>query len=291
MSLKTKIQIAGKTSNSTEKRRRNIELIKNLPREGLSYHEMERLIHITTTSFGEEIFIQYPGKETISGRPWDFRPKILLMKKNEGKLEKELHMSVPELDFYKDLEFKDIWEILFELLSKYHDKEKEKIARLFAILFYRMAFLIDAKIEDDQIDVKTKYLKYDNNGKIIEIVDKTEKIDPWYIYRVPSSAIEILKEISCYKIREISIEAFLNYNNLLAWNEDCKYFYRNLQKMKDKWLGKTGRVNTLLTHISIIGFVLGEIKLSTLLMKFVRGRGVGPVTNKEVRKICKDYII
>ena len=77
MTLKIKIQSAGKTSNTTEKRRKNIELIKNLDRKGLSYREMEKLIHITTTSSGEEIFIQYPGKEKNSGKPWDFRPNIL----------------------------------------------------------------------------------------------------------------------------------------------------------------------------------------------------------------------
>lgn len=297
--LKTKIQSAGKTANNTTRRKLNINFIKELDRDGLQYEEKEKLLHIKTTEAGEEIFIQYPGKESDNDdkdkiKPWDFRPKILLSKENKNRPEEKLQLvntkSGGELIFYKDREFRHLWQTTFEVLQEC-EKKQEEIGRLLAIILYRMAFLVDTELPEGPINTDVEYLKYQGNNGAVEKCSSTEELNPWHKYTPPKAALEELKNfLPVKKISGISLEAFLYYNHLLAWNEDCKYFYRNKQNSKG-WINKTGRINTLLTLISIIGFVIGDIKLSQLLMKFVWGRGVGAAKNKEIREICDDYII
>ncbi|MBA7669392.1 hypothetical protein ES703_77522 [subsurface metagenome] len=63
--LGCKIQKAGKRAPVTTSRIANIQWIQNLERKGLSYGKKERQLLMHTTSAGEKIFIQYPGKESI----------------------------------------------------------------------------------------------------------------------------------------------------------------------------------------------------------------------------------
>lgn len=298
-SLSTKIKSAGKTADSTTRRKLNINFIKELDRDDLQYGEKEKLLHIKTTKAGEKIFIQYPGKESGNKnedkiKPWDFRPKILLNEESQNRPEKKLRVvdsqSNKELIFYKDQEFRHLWQTTFEMLREC-EGEHEEIGRLLAIVLYRMAFLVDTKLPNESTNAEVKYLKYQGSNGVVEEHNNIEEINPWYKYTPPEPALkELKKSLPAKEISGVSLEAFLYYNHLLAWNEDCKYFYRNKQNSKG-WINKTGRINTLLTLVSIIGFVMGDIRLSELLMKFVRSRGIGPSTNKEVRKICNDYIV
>lgn len=181
------------------------------------------------------------------------------------------------------------------MLKQYTEPAKGKIARLFAILLYRMAFLLDTELTAANSEVHVRLIDYNSEGGISSITEEVESLGSWHKYRAPPEAIGKLNAFSCRAIGGLSIEAFLQYNDLLAWNEDCKYFFRNEQRAENSgqepaWLNKTGRVNTLLSHISVIGFSLGEIELTNLLMKFVRGRGVGPATNDEIRTICSAFV-
>ena len=88
----------------------------------------------------------------------------------------------------------------------------------------------------------------------------------------------------------MSFEAFLHFNDLLAWNEDCKYLYRMQQMNLDTWIRDTGRVNTLLTHLSIIGYLSGKIPFSQVCMKFARGKGVAPANRDEIIRVCNGYV-
>jgi len=89
----------------------------------------------------------------------------------------------------------------------------------------------------------------------------------------------------------MSFEGFLFYNELLVWNEDCKYYYRNYHVRNDgKWISTTGRVNTLLSHIRILGYILNEVRLSDIFDGFAKQQGISPATNDEVTRICAQYI-
>ncbi len=64
------------------KREYNINSFANLDRKGLGRNHFERRLLLYTTRGNEQIYIQYPGKETLGTdpekiRPWDFRPKAI----------------------------------------------------------------------------------------------------------------------------------------------------------------------------------------------------------------------
>ncbi|MDF2557346.1 MAG: hypothetical protein K0R71_1174 [Bacillales bacterium] len=273
---KIQLQGRGKTSLATNNRLLNIKFCESITREGLLYKQKERQLLLYTTSQGEKLFIQYPGKETLKkqSKPWDFRPKLL---KNNG-------------EYINDLSLGAIWNSIFDSFNNVTNKEK--LLRLLATEFYRIAFMIDyitihkdSKFEIRDININTEeYTQY-------EIYISTE---PILIYQPNHDIVDCLtKEIPM--ILDISWEAFLAYNDFLAFNEDCKYFYYGENYKEDTdgftYIAKgIGRINTLLTHINIIGFILGETKFSDILMKASKGGGVAPVSDKELKLILGKYL-
>lgn len=261
------VQSSSLKSVAGQKRLHNILWANNLDRTGLSYLEKTRQIIIHRTPYSEEICIQYPGKETRrtegKTRPNDFIPRI---KTKEG--------------YTKNLNFRDIWKTLFEQIEPRKKQMKDEIQML-AALFYRMAFMTD-HVMNDQPTMILKELSYDNNKAEIIEHEEIRKQNSYYHYNPPSEIVKYLaKKIDC---SPISFEAYLHYNNLLAWNEDCKYYFRELQKGKP-WMKETGRVNTLLTHITMLGYLLGEIRDLDVFYRFCTGNGVAPVENDEIPRI------
>jgi len=277
--LKTSLGSTAESSDSSKCRKINIEWIKDLEREDLAHRKDERAIHIRRTAYGEDLFIQYPGKESMNGkRPWDFRPELY-----KG------HNYVGE--HLKDLSFSDIWDVIIQIINSF-EQRKEEIGSLLAITFYRMAFMLDHKHGDIPEKRKVLYLGF-KDGEYFSKGEYFEDFKRGFLeYFPPKYILDIFGD---FKIEidgmKISLEAFLLYNELLAWNEDCKYYYRNHHEKDGKWLKGTGRVNNLLSHITIIGFLLKKEKLSEMVMKFCRGLGVGPATNRQIKDICREFLI
>lgn len=277
--LITSLGSIAESSDSSKRRRINIEWIKDLERSDLAYKKDEKAIHIRRTAYGEDLFIQYPGKESMKGkRPWDFRPKLC---KTDDYADKYL----------KDLSFRDIWDVIIGIINDF-SKKKEEIGSLLAITFYRMAFMLDHKYDEISKKRKVVCLGFDDEGPCSKEERLVDLKRGFFEYFPPKYILDIFAD---YKIEidgmKISLEAFLLYNELLAWNEDCKYYYRNLHKKEGEWLKGVGRVNNLLSHISIIGFLLGKIKLSEMIMQFIRSRGVAPATKRLIKDICDEFLI
>ena len=251
--------------------------IENLDRDGLGFQEKEKQILFWTTAQEEKLLIQYPGKETVPNsrrraRPWDFRPKL---QRACGEYE-------------RDLSFKDIWDILIEAVEGL-SRSETIYARALATVFYRMAFMCDHQAQRDGITYQVRTLSFRNGGTgTTESPLYQEPFFPFYAYSLPSDVLRELSEVF-NDLGNMSLDAFLRYNELLAWNEDCKYHFRSVENEKG-WIQGIGRVNNLLTHISVIGFALGDVKLSDMLMRFVRMFGVSPATWKEIRLICGDFL-
>lgn len=284
--LKTKIQKAGTRAPVTKLRTTNIQWIKKLPRKGLDYQKKERQILIHTTNFGERLFIQYPGKEsrkynkngkkrvTTAIRPWDFRP--ILYKSNSNNP-------------HQDMSFGMMWATIFETTEKITRKNRKEIIRMLAILLYRMAFMIDHQ-EIEIFKTIQREIKYRNNDNISMSGEKKIQLTKIYKYRPQKNIVGHISKI-CPKWGNISFEAFLFYNELLSWNEDCKYFYRNFHVKSDaKWITSTGRINTLLTHIRILGYMSGDIPLSEIFDDFARRKGISPANDDETIRICGMFI-
>lgn len=276
--LKTSVQKAGKTQPWTmEKRKPNIDWIASLDRTGLESPDHQRQLFLHRTAKGEEVFIQYPGIES-STNPWDFRPKL---RSASGV-------------WWKDLTFFNIWDALLQWLPAGGDTQGYD-AEL-ATLFYRMAFMLD---HEPKVGQMSRCIDVDSHGKPLGNVTPVQ-LPTYHAYSLPE--LGGMSALTVHGITpatpEVSLEGFLVYNDLLAWNEDCKYYHRALHPRKPpppgkkpRWLGNgVGRVNTLLTHVNVIGVHMKVVPLAQILEAMSRSRGVAPVNPEKVRDICKPYL-
>jgi hypothetical protein len=272
--LQTKLQSSGLRSDSTRIRKANINWVVELDRAGLAFGRQERRVLIRETSAGERLFIQYPGKESarVRGvkRPWDFRPKLIRANGTVGD----------------DLSFLMIWDALFELEEAM--RAREGAIRLLATLFYRMAFMLDHK-PSRLSQLPSHSVPFPSDGDVSIGAPASVATTELFMYEPPKDAVDYLSSI-VPECCGMSLEAFLHYNDLLAWNEDCKYYHREAMKPSPKWLCSTGRLNTLLTHINVIGFILQHIKFIPIFAKASQMRGVAPAENSDLINICSPFL-
>lgn len=280
INYKLHLQSKGSTAPSLPIRKVNIDFCAGLDRLGLGFNTLERQLLLFTSKYGEDIYIQYPGKETISKspKPWDFRPKLLM---NTGY-------------YLKDLSFGDIWDALFEVFS--HLPNRNALLKLLAIELYRIAFMLDYT----PLPSNHTYFIRDFDLTKVLFSPPFPYVSPnsLYVYTPCKEIIDILTS-HVPTILGVSWEAFFMYNDLLAFNEDCKYFYRAKYKSPTPLSDTealqaissgTGRINTLLTHINAIGFILGEVKFSNILYQ-ATSTGVAPVSNNaQLKRILYPYL-
>lgn len=271
LALQTHVQKSGRKSRSGVRRLENIQWVAALGRKGLLFGEREKELMLATTAEGERVGIRLPGKESASSRkkpkPWDFRPKMVR----------------PDGAYGDDLGFFDIWDAL------YNEIEARKVqlhveARALATLFYRMAYMIDHER---------------NEGPTVEIIaiDKgrpgersREKLPPFWAYAPPRAPLDHLRG-RLPRFGAGSLEVFLRYNDLLAWNEDCKYYYRDTEENGEAWQARgTGRINNLMTHVTVIGVILGDVSFAKTLGRASQQRGVAPATGPEALRICRPFL-
>lgn len=256
----------GTNAVALEKRVFNVNAFANLDRSGLSFRGIERRLLIDENERGEKLYIQYPGKETVSDdenkiRPWDFRPKLL---DSNG-------------EFMRDLSFSDIWDDLSEIQTA-----DARVMPILAAVFYRVANMIDyEKIQKD-------YTFEDVNMSNGEIVDTGTINLEWYAPKFSDEILEYLNDN--VNIRNVLFSSYLFYNDLLAQNEDCKYSYRATHVKHEDWNGKTGRVSTMLSHLSVIQFITGRVKFSEIMGRFQRGMGVGSIPIRDIPEITDNII-
>lgn len=248
------------------KKRHNILVFSKLEREGLSFMDIERRIRIHTTRNGENIYIQYPGKESARQndkvRPWDFRPKV---ETRGGQL-------------CQDLSFKDVWNDIIDI----SDADKEILPVLAAVL-YRMAHMVDHVLVTEEyrfgdFDVEKDDITYDSTLSFSH-----------YKYSPNPEVIDVLQE-RIGDIRGLSIEAYLFLNDYLAQNEDCKYFYRDEVVNGKAWRGDIGRTNNLMTHIMIIAFLRKMVRFTDVMDQFQRMRGVAPLPEKLLSEVTNGLV-
>ncbi|GAG00523.1 unnamed protein product, partial [marine sediment metagenome] len=224
------------------------------------------LLH--TTADGEQLHIQYPGKESEryddKQRPWDFFPRVML---KDG--------------YGKDISFKDIWDALFEGLESKKSEVSRELQGLAAV-FFRMAYMDDHVKSGEPLKLKVRSIEIRDGKESVES-EREQEFPGLYFYQ--PDALLLTKYAGLFPTCGMSFEAFLHYNNLLAWNEDCKYYYRATELKGEKWMGATGRINNLLTHISVLGYLHGDLSISDVFYKFSTGAGVAPASGPEIVRI------
>ena len=240
--------------DSDEKKLYNIESFSKLDATGLCYGKVERRILMKEFPSGEKLYIQYPGKETVRAknpRPWDFRPKLLL----------------PNGEWLKDLSFKDVWDDLYDFKGVFTDMS------YLATIFFRIAYMLDS-------EKTTRSLHYEDIEMMTgDIVKEGQMELSWYEYNISDELLNGF-HISPESLRGCSVAAYLSYNDYLAQNEDCKYYYRAVYEKGQKWKSENGRRNTLLTHMAVIAFIEDKLKFTEITDMFQRGMGVAALPTK-----------
>ena len=154
-------------------------------------------------------------------------------------------------EWLKDLSFKDVWDDLYML------KDFAMDMGYLATLFFRIAYMMDAT----------------------KIINTGEMELSWFEYN-PSEEVLSGFQISTEALRGCSVPAYLAYNDYLAQNEDCKYYYRAVYDKGETWKTDTGRRNTLLTHMAVIAFIEDLLRFTEITDMFQRGMGVANLPTK-----------
>ncbi len=94
-------------------------------------------------------------------------------------------------------------------------------------------------------------------------------------YAPPEPVLRILdEELPCIEEQFLPTKVFLHVIDALAWNEDVKY------NPEASNLGGTGRQNTLLTCVKVIGVVIDRVSIADVIGHMTVARGVSPITQK-----------
>ena len=246
----------GIRKTAEEARQSNIDAFSKLDKAGLKFGELERRLLLHSLPTGEKIYIRYPGKESARtpAFEWDFRPEL---QKADGT-------------WLPDLSFKQIWDDLYEL------QERKIDLKLLATLFARLAFMAD----HEQVTKDFTYVDSDASDKAVA----NGKVQLTYNSYTPKA--DILKGIeSLGSIRGVSFMAYLLYNDYLAQNEDCKYYYRSQHLRNEPWNPAIGRHNTHLTTLTVIAVMERHMHFTEAMDRFQRGRGVAPVPYKLIEQV------
>lgn len=174
-------------------------------------------------------------------------------------------------DLYEKYSFRDIWRDMLNLSVRISEDSYKQLN----VLLYRLAYLIDCTVVNEKV-------RYEPKGEVLEIIKNIQK--------------EIDSKHYDFKVLE-----FLNFIDVLSWNEDVKY-----QANCEFENFKVGRINTILSVISVPlifkEFVdkiienkdsLENLDYSILVdvaQNFSRARGVHTISNKELIKYLKPYL-
>lgn len=246
----------GKTDSSYPLRMNNIDWVKSLDRVGLEYKKKELRLLVYTTSKGEKIYIQYPGKETKDSyqKPFDFRPKL------------EHSNGIAE-----DMTFGDLLDFFHASYKPLSDDAKKSITKRLVFILYRLASMYEhSPAQNPEAALP-----------VIDAIPQAEAVKVGISYKPFLAFKPDLDELATLEshFTGISLEAFLYYLDLLALNEDVKY------RIKDKPLDQ-GRPNTIKSVISFLMFLSDDMKMSKIVDKFTRTKGVCAATHKEVLSVC-----
>lgn len=264
--IKTEIPSAQPYQVSMAPKIENIQNFNALPRKGLVYGEQECRVLLYTTQAQEKIYIQYPGAESVrtGNRQYvnDFRP--ILVKKNGTRL--------------PDLDFKKIWDIIDRIGIEYRAH-----LDILGTVFLRIAYMVDYHHNED-ISYPYEIISVPDGA----VISASHYSLTWNSFALPEEVIATLQDhFSAFEaICGISLEGFLCYNDLLAQNEDCKYYYRQ----GSNWNMTAGRINNCLSHLTVISHLRGKIGISKLIDSFSR-TGVAPLPQTRLDEACGDLVV
>lgn len=242
----------------------NINCFMELSRNGLTNGSLERRILLYETLKGEKLFYQFPGKESRregeKNFPLDAKPMLV---KSNG-------------DIADDMDFKKIWDIIDKMGSD-HKADMD----ILGTIFLRIAYMIEYRYNDNIFNY------YDVDLVTGNIVENGTVPLKWNSLYLDSDILETLNDK--FNLNEMSLEAFLYYNDILAQNEDIKYFYLKGNDENQVLNKGNGRINNCLSHLTVISHIRGYIGISKLIDSFQR-TGVAPLPQSRFDEACGNLV-
>lgn len=255
------------------KQRKNTSTIYELDRENLRHDSFERRMLVYSTLMNEKIFIEYPGKESTRSVPM---PKDTC----PGYSREEEMITL-------DTSFGDIWNVL-DYLGKTH---KAYLPILASVLIH-MACMDSYREKNIDRECWDIIIEGDNKTYVLSSNRRAAFYEINFTKRVWETLNDMFNGI-CIRGQNLSFEAFIKYFDVLLMNEDSKYAYEAVMKEEadyDNWKYDKGRINTIGTCLSVIGYLEDQITLSTLLDNYQKGRGTIKVSISQY-PIVSDGII
>lgn len=251
---------------SIQAKMENIRSFTGLARNGLQFGNIERRVLVYTTQQNEKVYYQFPGSESVRqgarAFPNDARP--ILIKSNGEQA--------------ADMDFKKIWDII-DILGNSHKAD----ADIMGVVFLRIAYMLqyqhksfDHQFED--IDISSNSI---SNTGMVNL--------SWYCLSLDQDVIETLNDRFVLSNTDISFEAFMYYNDILAQNEDNKYYYLKGLSQEQILQKGNGRINNCLSHLTVISHIRGCIGISKLIDSFQR-TGVAPLPQSRLNEACGDLV-
>lgn len=256
----------------------NINAFLHINRDGLKNGELEKRLVMYKTLADEIIYIEYPGKESTKTyvaqevgnilNPNDFRPELHLQ---DGSITAKLSLvdiseALVEYAWNHDIETMQImaaWIIRLAFMKGYKRVKLMHPSQL--IYFNGKNPQVGPVINDDIID--RFFLPMDIEMKNI--------LAEWDKINLPSRHHETKLEVS--------IEGFLYYLDILAQQEDCKYFYTRKSKGIKAFDIGIGRINNLLTVVNVIDRLITNRPYGDIIGTM--GRYVRPLKRSEFERV------
>lgn len=259
----------------------NIETFFALDRTGLENGNREHLLLMYTSSARENIYAQYPGKESTDAYAASAKNRVI----NPNDFRPELYL--PGGSLIAKLSFSDI----AVSLSDYKELITREQLQVFAAILIRAAFM-EGYIYCEKNHPRFLVTFEDGNRKIsaeaplrvgryfLHLNDGLrQELKTWPTINVPSRNRD--------GTVAITIEGLLFYLDILAQQEDCKYYYlaQNLcrrhylapDKYRQRPIG-VGRVNNLLTIVNLIDCLMQEQPIKIILDSLKNGvRPISPI--------------
>jgi hypothetical protein len=228
----------GRGLNNTAGRERRADAIRDamaFPRPAEG--TLDTVIYDVDSRF--QVGVRVPGKEADTSRqdvnPYDMLP--IIWRDGDPKA--------------FDSGFNDICRTLFDLGSNAQMTRSEGAARTVGALLYRLSWALDHRRAPEEM----RYVPTDAALSRISTL-------PWVRIQTPSAE------------HDFPVSVFLFFLEVLALNEDVKYFVRRER------ITSTGRPNTLQTCARALACGLGAEHPMDFSYSLMRGRGVAALTRE-----------
>lgn len=262
----------------------NIFAFLNISREGLQNGKIEKRLLMYRSHVDESIYIEYPGKESTSTYVNKEEKNIL----NPNDFRPELHTKDGEV--LAKLSFVDIIEALVEYSWTHDIKTMQIMAALIIKLAYMKGYKNKEIIHPSQLIV----INDNNSREVMEI--KEEDIIERYFLPMNSEIKDYLSKWDNIKLPSrkhlkkvsVSIEGFLYYLDILAQQEDCKYYYTRQVKGQKTLKVEVGRINNLLTVVNVINRILCDRPYGDIVS--LVGRYVKPINISDIENVTGGLI-